>query len=87
MVSHVDSFILKQMLKVRLMWYGVVSCYGLVTWSHGMLDKISWGHEYDLVYHYGCNKSISCNCISISNYVSETNVRIGTRTQEQLSCI
>ena len=45
-------------------------------------DKISWKHESDLVYHYGCNVSINYNCISVSNYVGETNMRIGTRTYE-----
>ena len=45
-------------------------------------DNIIWEHESDVVYHYGCTFSINCNYISVSNYVGETNVRIGTRARE-----
>ena len=45
-------------------------------------DKISWEHESDLVYHYGCNFSDESDCSSESNYVGETNVRVGTRVYE-----
>ena len=45
-------------------------------------DKISWEHESDLVYRYGCDFSPNCTCTIKSNYVGETNVRVGTRIYE-----
>ena len=38
---------------------------------------VSREHESDLVYYSGCSFVINCNCISVSNYMVETNVRIG----------
>ena len=48
-------------------------------------DKIKWEHESNLVYHYGCQFSNVCTCTNISEYIGETNVRIGTRSHEHLN--
>ena len=48
-------------------------------------DKTKWEHESNLIYHYGCQFSESCICNNVSEYVGETNVRIGTRLHEHVT--
>ena len=48
-------------------------------------DKIKWEHESDLIYHFGCQFHTNCTCNDVSQYIGETNVRIGTRSHEHLT--
>ena len=48
-------------------------------------DRTKWEHELNLVYQYNCNFSTNVVCNSESDYVGETNVRIGTRSHEHAS--
>ena len=48
-------------------------------------DNIKWEHESNLVYHYGCQFSEGYTCNNISEYVGETNVRMGTRSHEHIN--
>ena len=50
-----------------------------------MKDNVKWEHQSDLVYQYGCQFHENCTCNDISDYVGETNVRIGTRSHEHLT--
>ena len=48
-------------------------------------DNIKWEHESNLVYHYACKFSDNNNCNDSSEYIGETNVRLGTRSKEHLN--